>query len=294
MRDRRSGPICALLLVLIACGPGHRRDPNDGIPDAHDFFDSDVVGPDGNDGCPNGAELVYVIDQFSNKISSFDPSTKTYKDLGQLMCPTMAGATPFSMSVDRTLIAWVLYSSGELFHVDLANNLACTKTTWNHSGGLITFGMGFSTDTPGGTTDTLFVGGTALMLPPVSELASINIATMTATKIGNVPMLPEMTGNSKAELWGFMPDATMPKVVQFDKTNAGFLKTFVLPQLAGTMFGYAFAHWGGDYWVFLSQMSSTSVYQVDGNTGMITSTTVAPGRTIVGAGVSTCAPNVIM
>ena len=59
--------------------------------------------------------------------------------------------------------------------------------------------------------------------------------------------------------------------------------------------GYAFAHWGGDYWVFLIKNSeaSTTVYQVNGMTGAITSTTPTTGRVIVGAGVPTCAPVVI-
>jgi hypothetical protein len=69
-----------------------------------------------------------------------------------------------------------------------------------------------------------------------------------------------------------------------------------VPQLAGNQSGYAFAHWGGDYWVFLQRPTETNstVYQVDGTTGAIESMTPAPGRTIVGAGVSTCAPTVVL
>ena len=58
---------------------------------------------------------------------------------------------------------------------------------------------------------------------------------------------------------------------------------------------WAFAFYGGDFWVFLERMdeSSTTVYQVDGTTGSITSSTPTLTRSIVGAGVSTCAPIVI-
>ncbi|MDB4958912.1 MAG: hypothetical protein JWO36_6481, partial [Myxococcales bacterium] len=58
----------------------------------------------------------------------------------------------------------------------------------------------------------------------------------------------------------------------------------------------AFAFWGGVYWIFLMKdfELSTTVYQVDGTNGTIKSTTPASGRTIVGAGVSTCAPVVIL
>ena len=68
------------------------------------------------------------------------------------------------------------------------------------------------------------------------------------------------------------------------------------PSLASQGAGYAFAHWGGNFWVFLQKMNETytTVYEVDGQTGQIKSMTPAQGRTIVGAGVSTCAPTVIL
>jgi hypothetical protein len=118
---------------------------------------------------------------------------------------------------------------------------------------------------------------------------------MTAMPVGMQAQLPEMTGTGNAELWGFMPSATEARVVKFDKMTGGALTTFNEPTLAGTMTAYAFAHWGGDFWVFLRKGSETqtTVYQVNGMTGAITGTTAAPGRTIVGAGVSTCAPVVI-
>jgi hypothetical protein len=156
--------------------------------------------------------------------------------------------------------------------------------------------MGFSTNEAMGAEETLFVGGGQTQTQASYTLAKLDTMTMTASPIGTQTQLPEMTGNAKAELWGFMPDATNARVVQFDKTNGSALKTYNLPTLAGTMTGYAFAHWGGDYWVFLIKNSepATSVYQVDGATGMIKSTTPTQGRTIVGAGVSTCAPTVIL
>ena len=39
--------------------------------------------------------------------------------------------------------------------------------------------------------------------------------------------------------------------------------------------------------------TSTTVYQIDGTTGAIKGTTPNTGHTIVGAGVSTCAPTMI-
>jgi hypothetical protein len=293
----RLGSICAgITIAAIACGPPARRG---GVGDDDDSGGTDAnnqsLGDGGNSNCAQNTEFVYTIDQFTNQLSRFDPQSKTFTDLGQLACNQMSGATPFSMGVDRTANAWVLYDSGELFRVQINNSLMCTKTTWASPMGLTDFGMGFSTDTPGGSTDSLFIGGGASQEQSSFSLAKVDTTSMTAMIVGTEPILPEMTGNSNAELWGFLPDANTSKVVQFDKTNGSILTSYDEPTLAGTMTGYAFAHWGGDYWVFLIRNGepSTSVYQVNGMTGAITSTTPTTNRTIVGAGVSTCAPLVL-
>jgi hypothetical protein len=277
-------------MVACGCGPGSRQDGEP--PGGGGYADASVQGGGGD--CADGTELVYVIDQLSDRLSSFDPATKTFHDLGSLSCPTMAGASPFSMSVDRGGTAWVLYNSGEMFTVPLAT-LGCTKTTWHGANGLNVFGMGFSTDMPGGSAESLYVGGGANQMQTSYTLARLDLTTMTARPLGMQPQIPEMTGTGKAELWGFMPEATQARVVQFDRTNGTIVKSYNEPTLAGTMTGYAFAQWGGDFWVFLIKNNepSTTVYQVDGMTGAIKGTTPTTGRTIVGAGVSTCAPTVV-
>jgi hypothetical protein len=274
---------------VIACGPP----PRNGDDGSGDDGTGGADAPEGE--CAKGTEFVYVIDQFANKLSQFNPATKQFMDIGALnACPVSAGATPFSMGVDRSGMAWVLYNNGQLMKAAIVG-LQCTATTWSGANGMKVFGMGFSTNMPGGNEETLFIGGGTSQTLTQYTLAAVNPQTMAVTPLGMEPQLPEMTGNGKAELWGFFPDATHPKVVMFDKTNGSIAKSFDEPTLAGTMTGYAFAHWGGDYWVFLLKNgeTSTTVYQVDGMTGAIKSTTPAPGRTIVGAGVSTCAPTVI-
>lgn len=282
--------IACLVSSMIACGPPDRG--GGGGPGDDDGSGTDG-GKDGD--CADGTEFVYVIDQFANQISQFDPKTKAFRDLGPLNCPVAAGATPFSMSVDRSGVAWVLYNNGELVHATIVG-LNCTKTSWTGQSGMKVFGMGFSTDTPGGSTETLYIGGGTSQTQTSYTLAKVAPATMQVTPIGPEPQLPEMTGTGKAELWGFFPDAQHPKVVQFDKTSGAVIKSFDEPTLAGTMTGYAFAQWGGDYWVFLIKNGepSSTVYQVDGTTGAIKGTTPTANRTIVGAGVSTCAPTVIL
>lgn len=285
----RGTTIISIALAAFGCGPGDRR------PGGNSGVDGGGDGANGNTECADGTELIYTIDQLNQKLSQFSPTTKTFHDLGPLACPALFGATPFSMSVDRTGTAWVLYSSGELFKVAI-QGLACTKSTWASPNGLKVFGMGFSTDVPGGSAESLYIGGAASQTASAFTIAKVDPTTLTATVLGSQPILPEMTGTGSAQLWGFMPDATTARVVRFDKATATVAQTFLEPDLAGTMSGYAFAHWGGNYWVFLQRSgeTSSSVYEIDGMTGTIKSTTAAPGRTIVGAGVSTCAPTVIL
>ncbi|MGE0404240.1 MAG: hypothetical protein AB7T06_46455 [Kofleriaceae bacterium] len=283
-----------LSLIAIACVIGcaaPRRDDGSGGGDDQPGTDSAVGGAD----CADGTELVYTIDQFNSKLSTFDPSTKTFHDLGSLQCPVTAGGTPFSMSVDRAGNAWVLYNNGELFKVGI-QGLGCTMLTWTPPSGLHVFGMGFSTDMAGGETEQLYIGGGLTQMQTSYLLARVDPTTMTATTFGSQPQLPEMTGNGNAELWGFMPEATTARVVQFDKTTGAVTRTFMQPTLGGTNTAYAFAHWGGDYWVFLQRNAetNTTVYQVDGMNGTIKSMTPAVGHTVVGAGVSTCAPLVLL
>lgn len=282
---------CALVALVstLGCGPPERNPGNGGGDD--DGTDPDAAHADD---CANGTELIYTIDQFNQRLSQFDPTTKTFTDLGSLNCGS--AGTPFSMSVDRQAHAWVLYTNGDMFWVSITAGLTCTKVQWTSPSGLKVFGMGFSTDQPGGSSEALYIGGGATQVQSTYTLARVDPITMNTMPIGNQPALPEMTGNSKAELWGFMPEASTARVVQFDKTNGSIIKEFAEPMLAGTMSGYAFAHWGGDYWVFLQKggETSTKVYQIDGVAGGIKTITPTTGRTIVGAGVSTCAPVVIL
>lgn len=280
----------AVVLFVVGCA-APKRDEGNGGGDDMPGTDSGVNGGE----CADGTELVYTIDQFNNKLSTFDPSTKTFHDLGSLTCPVSAGGTPFSMSVDRAGNAWVLYNNGELFKVGI-QGLGCQRLNWTPPSGLKVFGMGFSTEEPMGDTESLFIGGGLTQTQTSYLLARVDPNTMTATTFGSQPQLPEMTGNGNAELWGFMPEATTARVVQFDKMTGAVIKTYTQPTLGGTNTAYAFAHWGGDYWVFLQRNAetSTTVYQVNGGTGTITSMTPAPGHTVVGAGVSTCAPLVLL
>jgi len=284
----------SLSLVAAACGPDNRDPNNPGGPDG---------GNPGGDGantenCSDDAKLIYVVDS-DNTLSKFDPTTKQFTDLGQLDCPAAGAATPFSMGIDRNANAYVLYvepdTSSQLFKVD-TKTLACSATGWTTQLNLREFGMGFSTNAAGGSDDTLYIAGAATAGAGSVTLASVDVNTFAAMGRGTVQGSPELTGTGNAELWGFFPETANPRVAQLDKTTGQAIKTYNAPSLAGEPEAWAFAFYGGDFFIFLSKdlELSTTVYQMNGTTGAITGMTSTGGRLIVGAGVSTCAPTVIL
>ena len=283
----------AMLAGLVACGPSGRDDGNGNGDGVDGGGTQDSTGTNG-DGCSDAAKLVYVVDE-NYQLSKFDPMTKTFQDIGRLDCDAAFLATPFSMAIDREANAWVLYNSSELFKVN-TTSLACTKTPWTTQQGLNVYGMGFSTDAVGGSTDRLFVaGGPGDVTVATSKLATIDTTTFQAQPLGTVTGWPELTGTGNAELWGFFPSASGSRIEKIDKATGAGGPTYTLAGLAGEPRAWAFAFWGGDFWVFLRKGSeaSTTVYQYSAANGQMKGSTPAPGRSIVGAGVSTCAPVVI-
>jgi hypothetical protein len=293
----------ALAFVVAACGPtpGHGNNGNGDDDDAGGGDkDADPGTDDGSvtgDNCSDEAKLIYVVDE-NRTFSQFDPKTKTFTDLGPLDC---SGSKPFSMAIARDASAWVLSSVGDLYHVDTKNNLTCTKSPWVTTSGLKVFGMGFSTDQVGGTTDTLFISGGASITDSVSKLNRLDLSSFQPNFLGNVTGWPELTGTGSAELWGFFPSASNARIAQLSKTNGAELRAFSQPMLnnpnqSGGNTAWAFAFHGGSFWVFLKKYTdaNTKVYQFNASTGALVGQTLNTTRSIVGAGVSTCAPVIIL
>lgn len=304
-------PTAFLLLscALVACGPSGRGD---------DIGGDDMPGNDGGSGsnqdnCSEASKLVYVVDS-NNQLSQFDPSTKMFKDLGTLTCAAGNGFRPFSMGVDRNATAYVLYVNADpvtgdplgskIFRVDTtAAGLPCTATSFSPDPTMKEFGMGFSTEAAGGNTDKLYIaGGNEASTTSNAKLATLDVSTFATTMVpgGTIQGSPELTGNANAELWAFFPDATNPKIQGINKNTGAAIAPAPLPQaLKGEPAAWAFAFYGGDYWIFLAKRDLlggagfTTVYQVS-PTGQLKGMTPTTSRTIVGAGVSTCAPVVIL
>jgi hypothetical protein len=253
----------------------------------------------GFDDCSAEAKLIYVVEQ-DRTLSSFNPrlvgeTGGPFVELGQIACPSEPGAEPFSMAVDRNATAWIIYDSGELFTVDVKTlPLSCVKTGFVPQQNVAKFGMGFVSNDPGSSEETLFISGSE----KASALLTTKFGTLgtsppyAVTLKGTLSGAPELTGTGDAKLWAFLPNVAPPKVARLSKTNGAIESVFEVPGLAGDPRAWAFAFWGGDFFVFLERAtdSSTRVWKVDGTTGALTAVLADTGRTIVGAGVSTCAP----
>jgi hypothetical protein len=161
--------------------------------------------------------------------------------------------------------------------------------------GMNEFGMGFVSDTSGGTTETLYIGGGGKVGMGTAWLGTLDVNTLTITKGNTITGDPELTGTGLAELWGFFPvtgNNTMARVSKIDKMTATESGTIQLSSLTGQAEAWAFAFYGGDFYVFLaSGGNATIVYHVTQNGGMQPVDMLdTKTRHIVGAGVSTCAP----
>lgn len=271
------------------------------------------------DNCPPEAKLVYTIDR-NRVFSSFQPNQKdvtmsTFTTIATLNCPTKILGGPFSMSVDRSGTAWVeyvatsgltgTYKGSEIFKVSTKDG-TCTATNFvSGQQGMQTFGMGFVANAPMSNQETLFIGGgpaaDASGMSSATYLGTFDTTSLMIAKGQSINGRPELTGTGDAKLWGFFPDANMPRISQLDKAAAapGAMvanvesNTIMLQNLRGMPTAWAFAFWGGDFWVFLEKdlEQTTTVYHVKGSDGSVTSWTT-PNLSIVGAGVSTCAPTV--
>lgn len=282
-----------LCLLLTACGcPEDSSIPLDA---AYDIPPIDVPFPDAGpiaSGCEARARWVYLVDS-NRQLIRFEPDSETFTTVGTLNCdPT---SQPFSMAVDRDAGAWVLYQNGRLYRASTVD-ASCTPTTFAPSQqGLDLFGMGFVGVGTDRENEQLFIAGgpEGTIANGASRLATINTTSLTVTPLGNeLPGWPELTGTAEGDLWGFFPDTSPPSVSRLDKTTGAPVQTINLNTSSGSPRAWAFAFWGGSYYVFLQTSAdpSTNVYRVDPVSGESELLIQNSGQRIVGAGVSICAP----
>jgi hypothetical protein len=298
---RRSG-FLGLVCLLVACGNSSDDSTFDGGASSSSGSSGVIVtgkpdgSPIGPDGCADAAKLVYVVSA-QDDLYSFKPDKLVFTKIGHLSCPAMAGSSPNSMAVDRSGTAWVNYSKGELFKVS-TSDASCLSTTFQvGQHGFVRFGMAFSSNASGGSEETLFVSGVTGTSPPSGlGLGKIDLGTFALTPLADYPsplngQAAELTGTGDARLFGFF--TTNPATLaQIDKTSAATSNDKSLTGLTNFL-AWAFSFWGGDFWFYTATNASTpsKVTRLKTATDNSLSTVVDDvGFTIVGAGVSTCAP----
>ena len=259
-------------------------------PDVDDF--PDVVVTDCKDA---GITYIYLISA-QNVLLRFYPPDLSVSTVGTIKCPTTSPANPYSMAVDRQGIAYVLFDNGELFRVStLTASCKATAFVPAKDGFGSQFGMGFAAnkDDP---FETLYVAGTDLDHPgPSKSLGRIDVKSFDLQIIGafSQPIgMPELTGTGDARVYGFGPGFPLSHFAEIDRTTAA-VKSDVLVDLNETAIGaWAFAFWGGDFYFFEAHNFNGSSLVHRYTPGGPTKPPVVAdiGLTIVGAGVSTCAP----
>jgi hypothetical protein len=235
---------------------------------------------------------------------SFYPPTGTFNTIGTIQCPDPR--TPFSMAVSRSGIAYVVFRSGNLYRVS-TKTAACQPTPFvTGNGGFPTlFGMGFSADmTDAGPIndggETLYLagdpGGMMIGTQPVI-LGSLDTSTFATRTIGQVSppiYASELTGTGAGQLFGFYlttptSGAGSGNIGQIDKSTA-IVTNQVSPPGIEISQGWAFAFWGGDFYTFTAPGGDTVVQRYRPSDGSVVTVSSLAGLEVVGAGVSTCAP----
>jgi hypothetical protein len=254
-----------------------------------------------------GAKLIYLISE-QYDLFSFNPPTGALAGIGHINCPTtgvmcpsyLGGGppTPFSMAVDELGFAYIVYCDGELFQVSTADG-HCEPTGFasDQSRFPVTFGMAF-TQNPQDGGETLYVAGDIGDGGP-TPLGSINPTTLDLSVVGPfVPSIPapELTGTAAGALFGFYEfrptdGADQAGIAQVDPSTARVIANSALPgvEQGGA---WAFAFWAGDFYLFTAPAGGhtpTLIQRYQPADGTIVDVSSIPD-TIVGAGVSTCAP----
>lgn len=244
----------------------------------------------------DGVGLIYVVDSAA-ELLSFDPRKlpgDPFERIGTLQCAARGG--PFSMAVDRHGAAWVVYGDGQMFKVSISD-ASCRPTTFRPT---TRFGMGFVTDTPGSSTEKLWLAS-----DDTNHVLSFLDTTQRALapqRVGSVAGMdelnPELTGTSEAKLYGFYPMTGKPSYVQEISRSNGAPKgprwnlgKAPLDQVQA----YAFAQWGGVFYIFVTTYNddfslNSTVRALDRATGSYRTVLEHLPYRITGAGVSTCAP----
>ena len=246
--------------------------------------------------------FIYLVSD-SDELYSYYPPSGSVRAVGTIQCPNAtipslpSASHPFSMAVDRRGVAYVIFADGNLYRVS-TKTAACAFTGYNTSGDLLTrFGMGFSANAGGAGSgvESLFVAGDE-SLGGGNGLASIDVVNNQQNFISPFQRWVgrmELTGSGDGRLFGFYGRTGQPGtfIGELDKRNATVVGEQAFPSL-NFGHGWAFARYAGAFYMFTTTDSDTNsmATKFDPDTGVTQIVQTFP-QTIVGAGVSTCAPD---
>ena len=240
--------------------------------------------------CPDaGSTLIYVISS-ENELFSFYPPTLAFTKIGTIACPNTQ-STPYSMAVDRLGTAYSVFADGTLWQISTAN-ASCKPTPYipqPQDTPFFNFGMGFAGDQTG---ESLYIADANFNVNSLG-LATLDTKTFTRDFIANFqPELPrcELTGTGDGRLFAFclFTSGTGSEIAEIDPKTAKVIAVNKL-KLGDASDAFAYAFWGGYFWIFYGPGGSTTVTRYD-PASFAEDNLASLQQTIVGAGVSTCAP----
>ena len=162
--------------------------------------------------------------------------------------------------------------------------------------GMNEFGMGFVSDTSGGTTETLYIGGGGKVGKGTAWLGTLDTNSLMISKGNTITRRPRAHRHRSGRAVGLLPGHGQQhdgaRVEDRQDVGAGEQHhPAAVADRPGRVPGPS-RFYGGDFWVFLATGgSATVVYHVTqaGGTQPVEMLDTR-NRHIVGAGVSTCAP----
>ena len=238
--------------------------------------------------CDLTTQHIYLISS-GGEMLQFDPSESVPGiDRLDLNLDNCFGA-PFSMSVDRTGRAWILSQlDGEIYWVDLKTG-ECTDSNYQQSNMFSDrFGMGFASDANDPTREYLYVASVSGSIS--QSFGAIDPETGQLHVRGDLTHTGlELTGTSEGRLFAYSPQNGL--VLELNTNQGEELQRWSVPQLSFPT-AWAFAHWGGFLYMFVTD-GGNKIFRLDPETGQTEMLEENGEYSIVGAGVSTCAPVVI-
>ena len=307
MRSVFCGVLVAASTLLTACsgsspsglkpidgsGSGSGTTPGDGTVVVPTDPGTDDAGVTSN--CSDAAKLVYLVSE-ENQLWSFDPTKSgrsAYRAIGTLNCAS--ASSPQTMGVDRAGNAWVFYSDGQLFKVDVTS-ARCTSTSFTYPGA--SSGLGFLL----GSGFTALGGNIAneafFLLRDGEGLQRFDTSSLVKTSTGGLRTTTgELTGGPDGKLFVFDPSGS-GRLGEINTSTwaVNFFKTFAASTFSNVS-AFAFARYAGSFFMFTAGLDSsglfptttrTTVFDPVANTTTIRDADI--GITVVGAGQSVCVP----